>query len=337
MKKVKENIDLLKYEKEWYEKGITLIGGVDEVGRGALAGPVVAAAVILKKEAKYKIPEVYDSKKFSQKKREIIYKKILDVTLDFGLGAVSAKIIDEMNILNATMLAMKYAVENLRLSPKVVLIDGNKMPDISSKSFCIIKGDTKSASIAAASIVAKVTRDFMMKKLGERYVNYIFEKNKGYATKEHFEKILKFGITNQHRKSFLKKFEDKKFKIQNISGKIVEKICYGWLKKNGYSVICKNYKYMYGEIDLIATKERYIYFIEVKLRRYGCGYMPCECVDLKKQKKILKTAYLFIKNHPNKYQPKFSVAEIFRKNFVEFELNFIDNAFFVNNEYNLFN
>ncbi len=312
------------------------ICGVDEAGRGPLAGPVVAAAVVLEKNAKDLIFDVNDSKKLSEKKREDLYDRILNVAKDFSVGIVSAKKIDEINILNATMEAMKKAVCGLKIKPEIVLVDGNRVFDCSYPIRCIVKGDQQSASIAAASIVAKVTRDNIMKKLDEKYDKYFFKNNKGYGTKKHYESIIKYGITPEHRKTFLKNLKEKKFKIQNISGKMGEKICYGWLLKNGYEVICKNYKSEFGEIDLIALKENYICFIEVKLRQADCGYCPSDAVDRKKQRKIIKTAYVFNEKHNNKYQPKFVVMEVLRDKYLEFKVNFIDDAFYVEDENKLF-
>lgn len=326
-------MELFKFDENFKEN---LLCGVDEAGRGALAGPVVAAAIILKKEAKNFIANVNDSKKFTEKKRKELYEKILTVAKDYAVGVVSAEEIDKINILNATMKAMEKAVGNLKTKPSFIIFDGNKKPETLIKSRCVVKGDSKSASIAAASIIAKVFRDELMKKLDEKYENYFFKNNKGYGTKKHYESILKFGITSQHRKTFLKNLKEKKFKIQNISGKIGEKICYAFLVKNGFNVICKNYKSRYGEIDLIAVKEDFIYFVEVKLRKEDCGYSPGEAVDIKKQKKIVKTAIYFNENHPNKFQPKFVVMEVLRKKTGEFEVKFLNDAFFVLEEYELF-
>ena len=200
----------------------------------------------------------------------------------------------------------------------------------------IIKGDEKSASIAAASIVAKVKRDEIMVELDRKYSNYFFKSNKGYGTKKHYDSILKFGVTKEHRKTFLKKFKEKKFKIQNISGQLGEKICYKYLLEKGYDVICRNYKCLYGEIDLIAIKDGCIFFVEVKLRQKGCGYSPCEAVNFKKRKKIIRSAIFFIEKHPINMQPKFVVMEVLRNNMGEFFVNLIEDAFNVRNELELF-
>lgn len=325
-------MELFNFDKNFKHN---LVCGVDEAGRGPLAGPVVACAVILKDDAANIIPDVNDSKKFSEKKRKELYERVIDAAKEYKTFVVSSRKIDEINILNATMIAMKEAVLGLKLKPDIVLIDGNKAPDLNFNIRCFVKGDQKSASIAAASIIAKVERDKIMEELDLKYDKYFFKKNKGYGTKQHYESIIKYGITPEHRKTFLKNLKEKKLKIQNISGKLGEKICYSWLINHGFSVFCKNYKSPYGEIDLIATKDDLIYFVEVKLRQKNSFVSPCEAVDLKKRKKIIKTAVSFNLNHPNSFQPKFVVMEVLR-NKEEFFVNFIDDAFVLNDEYDLF-
>ena len=173
-------IDWLEYENEAYSKGYNCVCGVDEAGRGPLAGPVFAAAVILPKG--YVIEGVNDSKKLSEKKREELFEKIKSEALCYSVASVDEKIIDEINILNATFLAMEKAVEGLKIHPDFVMIDGNRAPkslDIPCQT--VVKGDAKSASIAAASILAKVSRDRYMLEMAEKYPEYCFEKHKGYG------------------------------------------------------------------------------------------------------------------------------------------------------------
>lgn len=197
------DIDLLKYEKICKEKGYNLVCGVDEAGRGPLAGPVYAAAVILKENTPIK--GINDSKKLSAKKREELFDIITNKSLCYSISFVLEDTIDEINILKATHLAMKQAVESLEINPDIVLIDGNSAPQLNMKTKTIVKGDSKSASIAAASILAKVARDRYMLKMAEVYPDYGFEKHKGYGTKLHVENILKHGPCPIHRKTFLKK------------------------------------------------------------------------------------------------------------------------------------
>lgn len=177
----------------------TPIIGVDEVGRGPLAGPVISAAIILNKEM---IPEgINDSKKLSKKKREVINEELISQH-SFAIGIASVEEIDKINILQASLLAMKRAVLNLNIKPQTILIDGNKLPDLEYNMYPIIKGDSKSISIAAASIIAKVYRDKLMQDLSLQYPGYYWEKNSGYGTKQHLLALNNLGVTPIHRKSF---------------------------------------------------------------------------------------------------------------------------------------
>jgi ribonuclease HII len=177
----------------------TPIIGVDEVGRGPLAGPVISAAIVLNKE---KIPEgINDSKKLSKKKREVINEELISQH-KFAIGIASVEEIDKINILQASLLAMKRAVLNLNIKPQTILVDGNKLPDLEYNMYPIIKGDSKSISIAAASIIAKVYRDKLMQDLSLQYPGYYWEKNSGYGTKQHLLALNNLGVTPIHRKSF---------------------------------------------------------------------------------------------------------------------------------------
>lgn len=193
---------MTEYEEKWKSQGYKLICGVDEAGRGPLAGPVCAAAVILRDDDF--IEGVNDSKKLSEKKREMLFDEIKNRALCYSIAFVEADEIDRINILNATMLAMKKAIEGLSEKAEIALIDGNKAPNVPIKTECIIKGDQKSASVAAASILAKVSRDRLLLELHEKHPEYSFDKHKGYGTKAHYEAIEKYGILPEHRKSFLK-------------------------------------------------------------------------------------------------------------------------------------
>lgn len=190
---------MLRYEKEWYEQGIELIAGIDEVGRGPLAGPVVAAAVILPKNCK--IEGLNDSKKIPKSKHRSIYDTVMAEALAVGIGIKDNRIIDEVNIYEATKLAMLEALDNLSMIPQGLLIDAMVLPrELPQQS--IIKGDANSLSIAAASIVAKVTRDTLMTKYDADFPGYSFAKNAGYGTSEHLQGLEQYGITPIHRKSF---------------------------------------------------------------------------------------------------------------------------------------
>ena len=196
-----------QFEKE-LSKGFVSVCGLDEAGRGPLAGPVYAGAVILPDGV---IPEgLNDSKKLSEKKREKLFEEIQKIALAWNFGTASPEEIDEINILNASMLAMRRAAEGLRIPPDLLLVDGNHARGFSVKAIPVIKGDAKCPSIAAASIVAKVLRDRFCLQMEKEYPGYGFAKHKGYPTKEHYEAILKNGILPIHRKSFLKNLDEKK-------------------------------------------------------------------------------------------------------------------------------
>lgn len=198
-----ESYDMLRYELWAYLEGYSIVAGTDEAGRGPLAGPVVAAAVILPRGVM--IEGVNDSKKLSEKKREALFEEITERALSYGIGYAEHDEIDKINILNASMKAMQRAVSQLNPEPDFVLIDGNTSRFITQKHLCIVKGDAKSASIAAASIIAKVTRDRLMADYDKIYPEYNFSKHKGYPTREHIELIRKYGPCDIHRTTFLKK------------------------------------------------------------------------------------------------------------------------------------
>ena len=200
--------DLYKYEKELYKEGINYIAGVDEVGRGPLIGSVITACVVLPKD--FKLEGLTDSKKLSEKKREIFYDIIMDKALAIGIGECNEKEIDKYNIYEATKIAMKRAIDNAnkQISIEHVLIDAMPL-DIDIPHTSIIKGDAKSITIAAASVIAKVTRDRMMYELDKIYPMYDLAKNKGYPTKKHMEAIEKYGITKYHRLSYSPVFNHK--------------------------------------------------------------------------------------------------------------------------------
>lgn len=190
-------------ENEYREKGFNIICGVDEAGRGPLAGPVYAAAVILSPDCV--IEGLNDSKKLTEKKREALFDEIKEKALAYGIASADEKEIDEINILNATFLAMKRAIASLSVRPDLALIDGNQKPHTDIEEVTVIKGDAKSMSIAAASVLAKVSRDRFMLEMAEKYPQYEFARHKGYGTKLHYEKIAQYGVCDIHRRTFLKK------------------------------------------------------------------------------------------------------------------------------------
>jgi ribonuclease HII len=197
-------VNMWAIENGCFEKGYNLICGIDEAGRGPLAGPVVAAAVILPKGLE--IPGLNDSKKLSDKRRRDLYPIIMEQAISYGIGLATHEEIDEINILQATFLAMERALAQLKVKPDLALIDGNRQKDFGIPVETVVKGDSLSASIAAASVLAKVTRDDMMLALAEEYPGYAFEIHKGYGTKAHYEALRNLGPSSIHRMSFLKKF-----------------------------------------------------------------------------------------------------------------------------------
>lgn len=198
-------LELKKIDNEYYNMGIEYLCGIDEAGRGPLAGPVVVASVIMKSDSM--IEGVNDSKKISEKKREILYDKIIEEALAYGIGIVDQEEIDNINILNATKCGLTKSIELLKIKPEMILVDAlNNIDTMQIPYLSIVKGDQKSYSIAAASIIAKVTRDRIMRQWDEVYPEYGFLAHKGYGTSKHIEAIKQYGLSPLHRRSFCKKF-----------------------------------------------------------------------------------------------------------------------------------
>ena len=205
-------VDLLSFERAAYDRGARIVCGIDEAGRGPLAGPVCAAAVILPRELELAaaLPGLNDSKKLSDARRRELFEKIKVVAVGYGIAFASAEEIDEINILQATFLAMARAAAQLPEKPDLALVDGNREPDLGGIPVeTLVGGDGRSASIAAASILAKVTRDDLMIRLAEAYPQYGFEIHKGYGTKRHYAALEEFGPSPAHRRSFLRKFYER--------------------------------------------------------------------------------------------------------------------------------
>ncbi len=197
-----KTIPTYEYEHKAYDSGFKCVCGIDEAGRGPLAGPVFAAAVVLPVDCE--IPGLNDSKKLTEKKREALFEVIIEKAVAYSVASASEKEIDEINILNATYLAMNRAFDGLSVKPDMALIDGNREPGVDAMQKTVVKGDSKSMSIAAASILAKVSRDRYMLEIAKLYPQYEFQKHKGYGTKLHYERIREHGISDVHRKTFLK-------------------------------------------------------------------------------------------------------------------------------------
>jgi len=315
-------MDLFEYDRE---RGVRLLCGVDEAGRGPLAGDVYAAAVILPEGAD--LPGLNDSKKLTEKKREALYDKIIGQAVSYCIASASAEEIDGINILNATFLAMKRAVEGLSIPPEYVLIDGNRLPkDFNVPCECVIKGDATSASIAAASILAKVARDRYMKEIASQYPEYGFEKHKGYGTKDHYRAISEHGVLPIHRKTFLKNLTGEKPANAHLTGAQGEQVAAKYLESKGCEVISRNYHSSYGEIDLIVKDGEYLVFAEVKTRKPDALVSPAEAVTPQKQKKIIRTALMFLSENGMSLQPRFDVIEVV-KDGEKFKVRRIENAF----------
>ena len=301
-------MDWLLYEKEAISKGYANVCGVDEAGRGPLAGPVYAAAVIL--PPGLEIEGVNDSKKLTEKKREALFPEIKEKALAYCVASASEREIDDINILNATYLAMARAVEGLPVKADYALIDGNRMPRLPIPGETIVKGDGLSMSIACASILAKVTRDHVMMEWDQRYPQYQFAKHKGYGTKLHMDLIRRYGPCELHRQSFLKKIlgagASRTTRAQSI-GKRGEAAAAAYLEKRGFRILERNYHCPYGETDLIAEDGQYIIFVEVKTRKSGAMVEGAEAVDTVKRKKLAQTAQAYLSEHPSGLQPRFDV------------------------------
>lgn len=200
-------MSLSEFDNE-YRKEYAVVCGVDETGRGPLAGDVFAAAVVFEPDTV--IEGINDSKKLTEKKREKLFDEIIEKAKYYSIMRATVAEIEQINILNSAMLAMKRAVEELKCTPDIVLVDGNKIPQLDVRAEAVVKGDAKSQSIAAASILAKVARDRYMLEMAEKYPQYKFEKHKGYGTKQHYQMIDEYGECEIHRPSFLKKYYAKK-------------------------------------------------------------------------------------------------------------------------------
>ena len=262
----KPNLCSFRIEKQFSSK---IVLGVDEVGRGCLAGPLVVAAVSFS-EKLWQIKdswmaEIQDSKKISEKKREELFEKIKTNATYCEILVISSQEIDRLNVLKASLEGFRRLVcmaKSSSFHPEVLLVDGNqRVPGIDFEQRCVVGGDGFSKSIAAASIIAKVTRDRLMKNLSKEFPAYGFEKNKGYGTKAHIEALMANGPTNIHRKTFIPKA------LKKNQGDEAENLVRNYLESRGFEILKKNWKCLIGEIDLIAQKDNEIHFFEVRNRK----------------------------------------------------------------------
>jgi len=305
---------MLKYEQKHWQSGITYIAGIDEAGRGPLAGPVAAAAVILPQNVD--LPEVTDSKKISEKKRERLFDEIYKIALSVGVGVVHEEVIDNKNILQATYQAMRHSLGQLSINPEVILVDGNKADIKHYKQVSIVDGDKKSLSIAAASIVAKVTRDRIMRQYDVIFPGYGFAQHKGYGTKQHLQALSEKKATPIHRKSFnpVSKYLPTMAYLQRnkLIGKIGEQLAACELLNKEHDLLELNFSApRLGEIDIISKSEDTLIFTEVKTQTYGHGWgSPSNQIDVNKMDRIMNTVQFYMDSHELNCDFRFDVAEV---------------------------
>jgi len=305
---------MLLYEQKYWESGKKYLAGIDEAGRGPLAGPVVSSAVILPQDIE--LPGVKDSKKVSEKKREVLYDDIQDKALCVGVGWADVTEIDEKNILQATYQSMRQAVGNLSINPEILLVDGRKADIKHFQQESIIDGDEKSLSIAAASIIAKVTRDRMMRQFDIVFPEYGFAKHKGYGTKQHIEAIQKSKATPIHRKSFnpvSHHLPNMAYLQRNrLLGKLGEQLVACKLIWKHHEIIEMNYNVpKVGELDIISRNNGDLVFTEVKTQTAGHGWGdPRSQITEKKRDRIMNAVQHYMDTNELDCDFRFDVAEV---------------------------
>ena len=305
---------MLEFEQKHWLSGKKFIAGIDEAGRGPLAGPVVSSAVILPQDVE--LPEVTDSKKISEKKRERLYDEIYDAALAVGVGIVHEEEIDEKNVLQATFKTMRQSVGQLSIKPDILLVDGNKADIKHYEQESIIDGDQKSLSIAAASIIAKVSRDRMMRQYDIVFPQYGFAKHKGYGTKQHMEAIISRKASPIHRKSFnpvsqhLPSFAY--IKRNRLIGKLGEQLVACKMIRSGYEILESNYNVAkMGEIDIISRDEGMLVFTEVKTQIADHdGGEPRIQIDEKKSDRIMNAVQHYMDVNELDCDFRFDVGEV---------------------------
>ena len=332
----KYQAELLRLDKmRLYERryaAYDLICGIDEAGRGPLAGPVCAAAVILPKDVQ--ILYLNDSKKLSEKRREALYDEIMEKAVGVGVGLTSPERIDEINILQADYEAMRRAIRALPMQPEILLNDAVTIPGVEIPQEAIIKGDAKSVSIAAASVIAKVTRDRIMYELDRQYPQYGFAAHKGYGTEAHIKALKQYGPSPVHRRSFIGHFvdpdaaEDENHEARTPSpfsvGREHEEMASVYLTHEGHRISARNFRCKSGEIDLISFDGPVLVFTEVKYRADSRMGDPAEAVDAEKKYRICRAADFYRKKYGIAPQTpcRFDVIAMTKK-----EIRHIKNAF----------
>ena len=313
---------MLFFEKKYAGLGYGHICGVDEAGAGPLAGPVAAAAVILPEGCV--IHGIDDSKKLSAKVRERLYHEIIKVAVAYHIAFVDHVEIDRTNILQARLKAMTLAVDGLAPRADFALVDGDRSPTLSVGCVVIQGGDSRSMSIAAASILAKVARDNVMLEYHKTYPQYGFDRHKGYGTAEHLAAMKQHGLTLIHRRTFLSHYAD--IDRRKRAGNYGENAAAGYLRARGYVILTQNYESGGGEIDIVAKDGGYIVFVEVKYRRQLAYGRPADAITAKKQWAMVAAAQCYLaENGLVDADCRFDVIEIFGRELLE--INHIENAF----------
>lgn len=307
-------MNMLQYEEKYWSRGIENVAGIDEAGRGPLAGPVIASAVILPHNVN--LPEVIDSKKLSEKKRNRLFDEIISTAVAVGIGVMHEKDIDKINILQATYKAMQMAVGQLRVKPEILLVDGQRADIKYFDQENIIKGDSKSLSIAAASIIAKVTRDRMMIDYDKVFPQYGFSEHKGYGSKKHLESIKEHFATPIHRQSF-KPISDylptlKYYKTKRLVGVLGEQLAACSLIKDGSEILDINYILpKIGEVDIISKNNSLVIFTKVKTQIKGHAWNENQTqMDEHKSEQIISAACYYMDENELDVEIRFDVAEV---------------------------
>ncbi len=299
-----------EFEEEAAARGFTVVCGVDEAGRGPLAGDVFAGACILPRD--FDLTGLDDSKKLSEKKRDALYERIRAGAV-CATGRASAGEIDRLNILNAAMLAMHRAIDALEVRPQFALVDGDRLRGFDIPARCIVKGDGRSASIAAASILAKVERDRYMIEMAKLYPGYGFEKHKGYPTRAHYEAIAAHGPCEIHRTSFLRTLDRHTGEAQTSAGRgrYGEDAAVRYLEGLGWTVLERNFRTRTGEIDIVARDGETVVFVEVKERRDAHVHSGMDAVTPGKIRRLREAADTWFSERHVQAPGRFDVLEVY--------------------------
>ncbi len=309
---------LYQFDKAICDEGFPVVCGLDEAGRGPLAGRVYAAACVL--PAGFEPPFLNDSKKLTPKRRDVLYDEITANAIDFAVAFSDEKEIDAMNILEASLLAMRRAAAQLSVIPDIYLVDGNRHPKIAGICRTVVQGDGKSAAIAAASILAKVSRDRYMTMMAEKYPGYGFEQHFGYPVKAHYDAIAELGPCELHRMTFLKNLAEKHpAPNRGTQGEDAAAI---FLESSGFRILTRNFKVTEGELDIVAERNALVHIVEVKQRANDRIERPAAWVTPAKQNRLKTAALYWLSQSGCKLPFCFDIVEILGD-----EITLIENAF----------